>query len=173
MKRRLLTFFLLLTICFVDGCYRGIRFPRCCQTEVTVTQDGKPMSEMKVTFYPTESVGNFAILAETDSGGVGVVKTVAAGKKKNGAPKGEYRVTVEKIVGKVADDADVKELESRMANLSQSEYLAEVQRLNSEKAQRNTELIELVPESLRDVKTTPLTYTVSSKGSLAIELSDY
>ena len=140
---------------------------------VTVTLDGQPMDQMKVIFYPKESVGNFSILAETDSNGVGSIKTIATGKKKNGAPKGEFRVTVEKIVGKVADDTDVNELESRMENLSQSEYLAEIQRLNSEKAQRNVELINLVPEVLRDVKTTPLSYTVNSKGKLTIELSDY
>lgn len=174
MKRVLFSLLLISSaLCVLTGCRGGVRFPRCCATKVVVTLDGSPMEGMKVTFYPKESIGNFSIQAETDSSGTGDIQTIATGKKKDGAPKGEFRVTVEKIVRKVADDDAVKDLESRMGEMSQQEYIAEMQRLNQEKAEQNREMVELVPESLRDMKTTPLTYTVSSKGELAIELSDY
>ena len=70
MKREMsLILLALMTIGFLSGCNKGVKFPRCYPTNVKVTRDGEPMEGMKISFYPKESIGNFSILAETDSSG--------------------------------------------------------------------------------------------------------
>lgn len=162
-------------VIFFAGCSKGIKFPRVYSVKVTVLNDGEKMPDMLVTFYPTKSIGNFSVQGETDSSGTCKIVTIATGKKKIGAPQGDYAVTVERHLPQANDAESVRAVQERAAkeNWSQSEYMDAMVNLNNERDKKNEELAAVVPGPLRFHEETPIRFTVSGKGDLTIRLDEY
>ncbi|MDR2438405.1 MAG: hypothetical protein LBE12_03400 [Planctomycetaceae bacterium] len=84
-------------VCFVgSGCRNENKpddLPTLYPCEITVIQDGKPLSEAMVLFFPLNGNLRFAIGGKTNQNGI---LTPQIDGKWNGVPEGEYRISVSK-----------------------------------------------------------------------------
>jgi hypothetical protein len=77
------------------GKQRPNDLPTLYPCEITVIQDGKPLSEATVLFYPLNGNLRFAIGGKTNQNGILVPKTDG---EWDGIPQGEYRISISKQI---------------------------------------------------------------------------
>jgi hypothetical protein len=77
------------------GKQRPNDLPPLYHCEITVIQDGKPLSDAMVLLYPLDGNLRFAIGGKTDQNGVLILKT---DNEWDGVPEGEYRISVSKQI---------------------------------------------------------------------------
>jgi len=155
MTRQVLSLAALLALAVVVGCGGGGH-----KVEGEVTLDGKPVEEALVTFLP-DGTGEQAF-GVTDSGGKFTLRTA----KQKGAPPGNYKVTVTKT-----DKGQAFQKEGKVApGTGGSDY---VKAMTGGKGVGTTPSgsKSLLPEKYATPKTTPLTATVPTSGSMKLELT--
>jgi hypothetical protein len=83
-----------LAIGFAVGCGHATEGPVCAPVKGSVTYRGKPLVEAMVVFHRLggDVEGNHKPMATTDAGGNFTLTTF---KQNDGAPPGEYQITVE------------------------------------------------------------------------------
>ena len=165
--------FALMIALMIAGCVKGIRFPKVYPLTVTVMNAGAPLGKMLVTMIPDEKIGNFSIMGETDASGVCKMKTVAAAQSRNGVPAGSYRVTVVYQGKNVPTKEEAEEFDRRTAGMPLDQVIAEEQKAKEERQRVVEEAQAVIPEEVRSLESTPITFKVPGEKTFDIELSDY
>lgn len=81
-------------VVLIVGCSRN-DIPKLATVDGTITLNGKPLSGATVSFIPTGSTHGMGANGHTDKAGKYELKTRSGDK---GAPPGEYRIVVTKMV---------------------------------------------------------------------------
>lgn len=156
------------------GCGGRIHFPKVYPLRVTVKTNGAPVEKALVAMNPTEKIGNFTILGETDAHGVCDIATIAVGRKKKGVPAGDYRVTVVYQGKNTNTPEEAAEFDRRTEGMTLDQVIAEAEKESDARKKRNEELSMAIPLCVRTLDETPITRNVPSESSeWTIELTEY
>ena len=116
------------------GCSGGMPIPRTVPVKGSVTSKGKPAPGMRVKFHPQFNIGAVKIIpyGETGADGTFVLNTGQIG---NGAPAGDYVVTIEKP--RAASDAggleiEVDDLKGKYSDPEKSQFKVTLQGGNND-----------------------------------------
>lgn len=126
-SRRFLSLILVIAIqSLAAGCSNGkLTPPKTVPVSGSVTQNGKPLAGVRVKFHPQFKMGKheFIPYGETGTDGKYVLNTGVVG---NGAPKGDYLVTLEMpyidVDPKDGLEAEVDRLKGAYSDPAKSEW---------------------------------------------------
>jgi hypothetical protein len=155
-----------LGIVLLSGCsHRPAGFPVLFPCRITVTNNGKPMPNVYVSFTAVNGQGSWGINGQTNSSGVATPTTSWATYSDTGVPAGNYTLSLEEVVilpdGKTIED------------FKQMSY-EEAIRYSNEEA-KAMEKLRVIPRHLSDSNKSPLKFTVqeSGKNEFVIEIGNY
>ncbi|MDR1958209.1 MAG: hypothetical protein LBQ54_04075 [Planctomycetaceae bacterium] len=146
---------LLLLLSFVSGCGQNVPdgFPEVVPLTVWVTDGEKPLNEVFVVLEMVPPASGVSVAAKTDATGKAVMQTSIGNFSKAGVPIGKAVMTLLKTP--VAEDWKTPEEQSKMP-------MEELMAYSNEKAARSAKLPLIVPKSLTNAKTSPLTKEISA-----------
>ncbi|MGL4594656.1 MAG: hypothetical protein ACRCUY_08015 [Thermoguttaceae bacterium] len=144
------SFFVLFAFLFLPGCSSSSPFP-VQSVEGVVTLDGEPVADAVVGFSPASGSEGKPAFARTDANGSFRLTTVQGGAFGEGAPEGNYEVSVTKEVPE--REITQKEMEE-MDRTGRSPNIA---------------ILSVVPKKYNDTKKSGLTATIV-KGKNKIDL---
>jgi hypothetical protein len=139
--------FILLFTLFICSCNgKPADVPQLFPCKVTVTKDTVPVKDAHVVLGSTNDSSLCAVSGITDSSGVAKIHTSRLGWQGNGAPAGEYIITISKEP-KLEDGLSTQEYQ-KLDPLEQERYQSEQQR-------KYDALPREIPAMISDVSTSP------------------
>lgn len=111
------------------GCSGGMPIPRTVPVKGSVTSKGKPAPGMRVKFHPQFDIGAVKLIPYGETGAEGTF-TLNTGQIGNGAPVGDYIVTIEKP--RASSDAggleiEVDDLKGKYSDPAKSQFKVTLQ----------------------------------------------
>jgi hypothetical protein len=154
--------FILLFTLFICGCNsKPTDVPQLFPCKITVTKDAVPVKDVHVVLGLTNSSSLCAVSGITDSSGVAKIHTSRLGWQGNGAPVGEYIITISKEP-KLEEGLSTKEYQ-KLDPLEQERYQLEQQR-------KYDALPREIPEVMSNVSTSPYRLTVKHDGENVLDI---
>ena len=126
MRHYLFCFLVLAATLLAVGCRGSISAPSTQAVSGSVLYKGKPAAQVSVTFHPQFPLEHFKPSGMTDANGK---FTLSTGASNNGAPRGEYLVTFEKLTAgsdKKGLDIDVDLWKGKYADPTTSKFKVEI-----------------------------------------------
>jgi hypothetical protein len=150
--KRIFIFTTILLVCF-NGCGepQPVDLPKLYPAEITVIQDGKPLTDATVQMVP-KTDSKWSAVGVTDSNGN--VEFFTQGKYK-GVPEGTYSVLVSKVFTEPSQYAN----KPQPANVDYDKWQ---EMLGAEQLKS----FNLVDEKFSDLSTSPLEWTTGQKNSI-------
>lgn len=140
-------------------------FPKTKPCQITVVQNGLPVSDVLVVLTPTEPAGPWTASGITNSSGLASIRTMQGTYAVTGAPALSFKVTLTKQPV-VEGEKTPKELEEL--------GMTEMQKYREEIERQRAKLPYIIPNSLSQVSRTPLLLQLAGEeNSLHVELNDY
>ncbi|MDR1383640.1 MAG: hypothetical protein LBJ67_07325 [Planctomycetaceae bacterium] len=144
-------------------------FPKVVSCKITVVQGTKPLNEVDVILLPSSPMNSTMFFGKTDQSGHCQVATTFANYRKNGVPKGTYKVVLDKRpeIELTQTEEHACCAESHSMSRDSLKWQAEIQKQRKKHPQ-------IIPDILTQSSSTPLTLDVSSNGAtLAVNLDEY
>jgi len=158
-------FFMLLASASGCGPKAPQGFPKLFPCQITVTKDGKPLSEASVILMPESPSGAYASGGKTNSAGVAIIRTNQGDYTAIGAPEGKHKIILNKpvdIEGKLPDEEV-----NKMPTHERMQYMAEM-------VKKANAMTPVIPADLASTQKTPLNITVTSaNGKANINIDEY
>ena len=126
MRHYLFCCFVLTAMLFAVGCRGSISVPSTRAVSGSVHYKGKAAAQVSVTFHPQFPLKHFKPSGTTDANGK---FTLSTGAPNNGAPRGEYIVTFEKLTAgsdKNGLDVDIDLWKGKYADPNASKFKVEI-----------------------------------------------
>lgn len=152
-------------VALVIGCgpKRPDFLPKTFPVSAKVVDGGAPVEGVTVVLFPSQPLPNVTIHGTTSSDGTTAIASMAGGNNFNGAPAGEYVVTLnKKITAPIPNEMVVAPGDSD-----------DVVREKGEAMKAFKDEHRVVPEILEKEGTSPLKLTVADKGELTVDLAEY
>jgi len=145
-------FVLLLFFTASTGCStKPSGMPDCVPCRILVQKGGQPLEGVRVTLRRDVESGSINVTGLTDTAGYAKIGTQLSDYKATGAPVGQYKVTLYRLVPKPAD----------MSDIDWQKYVGAGKADDPD-----------IPPRLRMQQTTPLTFNVQKSGDeMKIELN--
>ena len=172
MNYRLLTSaIVLLAVTVVIGCGQKIPsdMPSVYPCTITLTKGGVPVDDAAITLRSDSLPGYLSVSGRTDENGVATIWTRYEDYRTQGAPAGEFRVTVIKTPA-IPDELVLSD--EQRSRMTEEEREAHSARVDSALAAAP----RVVPASFIGERSTPLTVTVTSSEegtAVTFEIDDY
>jgi len=165
--RTLIIFVFTATLPFIVGCgtTRPKEMPETAPCEITVLQDGKPMTDIIVSLYREGGNGALSIGGTTDASGIAKIKTTWGAYTTDGAPVGTCKVTVDKVFDFPRETVTPEEMDH---------WTPEQGRKYEQQRQEMIDKLRATPAVLAGTSS-PLSVSIESRsgGNLTVEISDY
>ncbi|MDO5553667.1 MAG: hypothetical protein Q4G68_07875 [Planctomycetia bacterium] len=164
MNSRNLVFYLVFTAGLLTlGCNESLPegINKVIPVKIKVLLDGSPLPEADIQLFGSDAVAGIAISGQTNTEGVAVLRSVKGNWIKTGAPTGNYKVTIQKVMP-VKGEKSAAEIESMSIEEKKAYYVQISQ------ARQKAELP--FPKTYTSSKTTPLTLEIDDS-SVEIPLS--
>jgi len=163
MKLRNAILIMVISTFFVAGCgpKRPDGIPPLYPATVTVTNGATPIADATVFLvYQGGTSGSWAVNGVTNTSGVAEITTSQGEWRAKGAPEGEYKIYIMKR-------PDVEEEPIPDAIRGDSDAM---ERFAAEQLRRLNAAPRIIPESLTNPATSPLTLTVGTSGAAALNV---
>jgi len=151
---------------FVVGCgpKKPEGIPPLFPAQVTVQDAGSPIANANVLLIGGP-VGSWSTTGVTNASGVAVITTSQGSWKSNGAPAGDYKIYITKVV----------EVQQDPLPPDQQNDSAAMERHSAEYLRLLAATPKIIPEILTKPATSPLTLTVSADGKaeLVVDVSEH
>jgi len=141
--------------------------PEIAPCVITILKDGKPVNDATVSLSRTEGHGGWTVYGMTDFEGIAKITTASVNASAQGAPIGDYKVTVQKEPPVPRGNKTPEEMQ-RMTRDERSAYNAALRK-------QFAALPREVPNIFYQNNTTPITLKVEPKtgATVTFELNDF
>ncbi|MDO4586646.1 MAG: hypothetical protein Q4C95_05030 [Planctomycetia bacterium] len=157
---------LLLSVVLLVGCSgKPSGFPSVSPCIVNVTNGGTPIADVEVALYPATPMSSTIVGGKTDATGKCVVQTTFANFSKEGAPQGEFVVTLKKDPEPSMARLTVEEME----NMERSE----IDDYNKKRDAEIAKMEKIIPVALTKKDSSSLKVSVSGETTLDVDVSQY
>ncbi|MDR2169272.1 MAG: Ig-like domain-containing protein [Planctomycetaceae bacterium] len=154
---------LILSVC---GCgpARPAGMPQTAPCQITVLQNGQPMSGVDVSLMRADGNGALSITAYTNSSGVANIKTSWGNYIANGAPIGKCKITLTKHVSLPFDGVTDSQIEK---------FTPEEAEAYEKKREADIDKLRPIQKLFSNFETTPFEITIKEKtgGNLTIDVA--
>jgi hypothetical protein len=155
-------YIVLLIIFLICGCNRKPSdVPPLYPCQVVVKNGAAPITDVEVILGLTDVTSMCSMLGTTDSAGIAIIKTSRLDWQGNGAPAGEYIVTISKAP-KFEGELSLEEFQ-KLDPAAQELY-------NADQARKHAALPREVPIQYSDFASSPYRMTVAKEGENRLEI---
>jgi hypothetical protein len=146
----------------ISGCGKPANMPKLVPCQITVTDGGNPIAEVRVSMTDESSAESLAINGITNSSGVAKMSTTYTSYSASGVPQGTFKVAIDKEPPNLPPQGVTDDMNEQQADAAMKKWEEKVDQLR------------IIPKKLIFVSTTPITFEVKENGNnLKIDITNY